>query len=71
MITLRPSNERGNANHGWLDSWHSFSFANYFDLKYINWGALRVINDVCLGIFVLELCERHLDRCRLQGGAQQ
>ena len=45
MITLRPAQARGHANHGWLDSWHSFSFANYFDDQHVHWGPLRVINE--------------------------
>jgi redox-sensitive bicupin YhaK (pirin superfamily) len=45
MIRLRPAAERGHANHGWLDSWHSFAFADYVDDKHVHWGPLRVINE--------------------------
>ena len=42
---IHKADSRGHANHGWLDSHHTFSFAGYHDPERVNFGALRVLND--------------------------
>ena len=49
MLKLRRAEERGHANHGWLDTHYTFSFADYYDPRSMGFGALRVINDDTVG----------------------
>jgi redox-sensitive bicupin YhaK (pirin superfamily) len=53
LLKFRPSSSRGHSLHSWLDSYHSFSFASYFDPKFGSFGPLRVINEDVVKVKIL------------------
>lgn len=61
-LVARPSTDRGNANHGWLKSFHTFNFASYYERGFDSFGALRVVN------YIQALYCKTLDPYRLEIG---
>src|SRR4030095_13793682 len=72
MQEVRRSDERGYADHGWLKSFHSFSFADYYDPEHVEFGPLRVINEDRVGPGLWHSCpSRHGDhQLRARGRAR-